>query len=222
MVAAQVCQSQQVGRSEDSLIGVHVHSSRVGAMPVSSEGPSSILDVSAGAVVSISSAVSMVGQGSKVGRDSVSPLVSFAQPIVSSVVSIDELDDRDPTTPPPTIGKIGPYTVFVTPPSTPKPAEPPVIESPQKVVAPPVQPPPQQFEKPVSVQSLPDGSVSGFFKNAVNKVQNAHSSLDDHLARWFGLNQSKYQWALDDYYENKGLEKEVVKAKEMSSKVQSV
>ncbi|KAK3221296.1 hypothetical protein Dsin_008321 [Dipteronia sinensis] len=137
--------------------------------------------------------------------------------------------NKDPTTPPPTIGKIGPYTVFVTPPSTPKPAEPPVIESPQKVVAPPVQPPPQQFEKPVSVQSLPDGSVSGFFKNAVNKVQNAlsgdiaaHSSLDDHLARWFGLNQSKYQWALDDYYENKGLEKEVVKAKEMSSKVQSV
>ncbi|KAK0596767.1 hypothetical protein LWI29_018806 [Acer saccharum] len=36
----------------------------------------------------------MVGQRSKVGRDSVSPLVSFAQPIVSSVVSIDELDDR--------------------------------------------------------------------------------------------------------------------------------
>lgn len=33
----------------------------------------------------------------------------------------------------------------------------------------------------------------------------AHSSLDDHLARWFGLNQSKYQWALDDYYESKGL-----------------
>ncbi|KAK4854030.1 hypothetical protein QYF36_018010 [Acer negundo] len=91
--------------------------------------------------------------------------------------------NKDPITPPPTIGKIGPYTVFVTPPSTPKPAEPPVIESPQKVVAPPVQPPPQQFEKPVSVQSLPDGSVSGFFKNAVNKVQNAHSSLDDHLAR---------------------------------------
>ncbi|KAK3198736.1 hypothetical protein Dsin_022151 [Dipteronia sinensis] len=55
---------------------------------------------------------------------------------------------------------------------------------------------------------LPDGSVSGFFKNAVNKIQTAHSSLDDHLARWFGLNQSKYQWALDDYYESKGLEKQ--------------
>ncbi|KAK0578217.1 hypothetical protein LWI29_006860 [Acer saccharum] len=94
MVAAQVCQSQLVGRSEDSLIGVPVHSSRVGVVPVSSEGPSSILDVSAGAVVSISSATSMVGQGLKVNRDSVSPLVSFAQPIVSSVVSVDELDDR--------------------------------------------------------------------------------------------------------------------------------
>ncbi|KAK0605024.1 hypothetical protein LWI29_021929 [Acer saccharum] len=94
MVAAQVCQSQLVGRSEDSLISVPVHSSRVGVVPVSSEGPSSILDVSAGAVVSISSATSMVGQGSKVNRDSVSPLVSFAQPIVSSVVLVDELDDR--------------------------------------------------------------------------------------------------------------------------------
>ncbi|KAK0572969.1 hypothetical protein LWI29_001117 [Acer saccharum] len=83
-----------VGRSEDSLIGVHIHSSRAGAVPVSLEGPSSILDVLAGAVVLISSAVSMVKQGSKVGRDSVSPLVSFALPIVSSVVSVDELDDR--------------------------------------------------------------------------------------------------------------------------------
>ncbi|KAJ0031404.1 hypothetical protein Pint_14096 [Pistacia integerrima] len=111
--------------------------------------------------------------------------------------------NKDPTTPPPMIGKIGPYTVFVTPPSTPKPVvDQPVFESPQKVAAPPVQPPPQQFQKPVTVEN---GSALGFFKNAVTKVQNAHSSLDDHLARWFGLNQSKYQWALDDYYENKGL-----------------
>ncbi|KAJ0964859.1 hypothetical protein J5N97_025997 [Dioscorea zingiberensis] len=36
-------------------------------------------------------------------------------------------------------------------------------------------------------------------------VQNAYSSLDEYLADWFGLNQSKYQWALNDYYENKGL-----------------
>ncbi|XVE79979.1 hypothetical protein DITRI_Ditri14bG0101400 [Diplodiscus trichospermus] len=120
---------------------------------------------------------------------------------------------KDPSTPPPMIGRIGPYTVFVTPPSTPTPAEPPVSESPRKVVAPPspappppppVQPPPQQFDKSF-VASHSDGSVLGFFKNAAFKVQNAHSSLDDHLARWFGLNQSKYQWALDDYYESKGL-----------------
>ncbi|KAK0604120.1 hypothetical protein LWI29_012230 [Acer saccharum] len=94
ILCLEVCQSQQVGQSEDSIIGVLVHSSRMGARPISSEGPSLILDVSTGAVVSISSTVSMVGQGSKVGRDFVSPLVSFAQPIVSSVVSVDELDDR--------------------------------------------------------------------------------------------------------------------------------
>ncbi|RYR30260.1 hypothetical protein Ahy_B01g055067 isoform C [Arachis hypogaea] len=113
------------------------------------------------------------------------------------------------STPPPVIGKIGPYTVFMTPPSTPKPAEPPVVlpPSPNKISPPPVQPPPPQIQKPVlsSEKSLSDGSVSGFFRNAVAKVQTAHSSLDDHLARWFGLNQSKYQWALDDYYESKGM-----------------
>ncbi|KAH7544676.1 hypothetical protein FEM48_Zijuj01G0011000 [Ziziphus jujuba var. spinosa] len=57
---------------------------------------------------------------------------------------------------------------------------------------------------PVS-DSVADGSVLGFFKHVVNKVQNAHSSLDDHLVCWFGLNQPKYQWALDDCYESKGL-----------------
>jgi hypothetical protein len=76
-------------------------------------------------------------------------------------------------TPPPMIGKIGPYTVFMTPPSTPKPAvEQPVFDSPKKIVVPPpppVQPPPQQFDK--SIQSSND-SVTGFFKNAVTKVQN--------------------------------------------------
>ncbi|GMY05392.1 leucine-rich repeat extensin-like protein 1 isoform X3 [Fagus crenata] len=71
------------------------------------------------------------------------------------------------------IGKIGPYTVFMTPPSTPKPTvEQPVFDSPKKIVVPPpppVQPPPQQFDK--SIQSSND-SVTGFFKNAVTKVQN--------------------------------------------------
>ncbi|KAG6740746.1 hypothetical protein POTOM_056214 [Populus tomentosa] len=119
--------------------------------------------------------------------------------------------NKGPSTPPPMIGKIGPYTVFMTPPSTPSPKPPPpttsnestlpVFDSPKKVVS----PPPQQIDKSVYSQQVSDGSVLGFFKNAVNKVQNAHSSLDDHLARWLGLNQSKYQWALDDYYETKGL-----------------
>ncbi|OAY31979.1 uncharacterized protein LOC110630981 [Manihot esculenta] len=131
--------------------------------------------------------------------------------------------NKDPSTPPPIIGKIGPYTVFMTPPCTPKPAEPPVFDSPKKMVSPPpVQPPPQQIDKSVSAQTLSDGSVSGFFRNALNKVQNVNSRLDEHLARWFGLNQSKYQWALDDYYESKELGKDDARSKEILSKVQSV
>ncbi|KAK7265246.1 hypothetical protein RJT34_32863 [Clitoria ternatea] len=122
------------------------------------------------------------------------------------------------STPPPVIGKIGPYTVFMTPPSTPKPSEAspvPVVHSPNKIAPPPPQIP---SPKPLSDAS----SLSSFFKNAITRVQTAHSSLDDHLARWFGLNQSKYQWALDDYYENKGVDKGDIKVKEISSKVQSV
>ncbi|XP_027333335.1 proline-rich receptor-like protein kinase PERK2 isoform X2 [Abrus precatorius] len=124
------------------------------------------------------------------------------------------------STPPPVIGKIGPYTVFMTPPSTPspKPSSDPIIHSPNKIVP----PPPQIPKTPLSPKPLSDASLSTFFKNAVTKVQTAHSSLDDHLARWFGLNQSKYQWALDDYYETKGMEKGDIKVKEISSKVQSV
>ncbi|KHN22689.1 hypothetical protein glysoja_027577 [Glycine soja] len=114
------------------------------------------------------------------------------------------------STPPPLIGKIGPYTVFMTPPSTPKPSDDhPVTTTTTTKIA----PPPPQIPKAVpSPKPVSD----------VTKVQTAHSSLDDHLARWFGLNQSKYQWALDDYYESKGMEKGDIKVKEISSKVQSV
>ncbi|KAH0909262.1 hypothetical protein HID58_032583 [Brassica napus] len=139
--------------------------------------------------------------------------------------------NRDPSTPPPVIGKIGPYTVFMTPPATPKPPESPSAVSQKPIVQPPVLPPPQQFKSVASSEQ--DGSVLGFFKNAATKVQNgtereksedkAHSSVDDHLVRWFGLNQSKYQWALDEYYEGKGSsEMKSVEAKEMPGKVQSV
>ncbi|XP_010259859.1 PREDICTED: anther-specific proline-rich protein APG [Nelumbo nucifera] len=143
------------------------------------------------------------------------------------------------STPPPVIGKAGRYTVFITPPATPKlpvspastpkppltplvtptPSEPsaelPKIPS-SKVVLPPVQPPPQQFEK-----SRSNSSMFGLFWDAVAKVQNAHSCIDEYLADWFGLNQSKYQWALNDYYESTGMEQDV-KTKEMVSKGQCV
>ncbi|XP_011079281.1 uncharacterized protein LOC105162833 isoform X1 [Sesamum indicum] len=127
----------------------------------------------------------------------------------------------EPSTPPPQIGKIGPYTVFVTPPATPSPRT--VPESPSKIAPvettpverPPVMAPPAQFykEKPSSF---------GFFWGAVAKVQNAHASLDEHVAYWFGLNQSKYQWALDDYYENNQKNPTETKTQVKSSKAESV
>lgn len=78
--------------------------------------------------------------------------------------------NKDPSTPPPVIGKIGPYTVFMTPPATPKPPESPSAVSQKPVMPPPVLPPPQQFKSVASSEQ--DGSVLGFFKNAVTKVQN--------------------------------------------------
>ncbi|KAK8596320.1 hypothetical protein V6N13_000967 [Hibiscus sabdariffa] len=92
----------------------------------------------------------------------------------------------DLSTPSPAIGKIGPYTVFITPPSTPSPVEPPVFQSPTKVpppspsppTPPPVQPPPQQFDKSLlASESYSDGSFLGFFKNVAFKLQNGISPL---------------------------------------------
>ncbi|KAJ0985085.1 hypothetical protein J5N97_003441 [Dioscorea zingiberensis] len=147
-------------------------------------------------------------------------------------------------TPPPVIGKAGRYTVFITPPPTPRPSSispespkpprpsPRLIPSPRPVNVsafpvkdppsppPPVQVPPQQFDKPASQKG--STSTFGFFWDAISKVQNAHSSLDEYLADWFGLNQSKYQWALNDYYENKGLDKDDSKQKEIATKGRAV
>ncbi|KAK1417114.1 hypothetical protein QVD17_26236 [Tagetes erecta] len=86
---------------------------------------------------------------------------------------------------------MGPYTVFITHPSD--------AESPIKN-PPPVQPPPLHYHNS-------DSPKFAFFWDAVAKLQNAHSSLDEYVAHWFGLNQSKYQWALDDYYESNGSDK---------------
>ena len=99
--------------------------------------------------------------------------------------------NKEPATPPPMIGKIGPYTVFVTPPPTPKPSSEPSIASvshspmrksvspppvksspsippPVAKSAPPVLPPPVQYEKSASAYD----SKFGFFWDAVAKVQN--------------------------------------------------
>ncbi|CAL1415114.1 unnamed protein product [Linum trigynum] len=132
--------------------------------------------------------------------------------------------NSDPSTPPPTIGKIGPYTVFITPPPTPptppSPLSPPPNlhhDSPKKVVCPPA----PQIHSAKPLTKTDDESAGGFFRSAVSKVQLVNSSLDEHLARWFGLNQSKYQWALDDYFETKGLD-QGAKAKEFPGKAQNV
>ncbi|CAA7407388.1 unnamed protein product [Spirodela intermedia] len=129
-------------------------------------------------------------------------------------------------TPPPVVRKAGSYTIFITPPTTPKTpsgspqpqgncckpaprsaarpnaksaAAPPPAKSPP----PPVQVPPPQFVAAPSPR--PSNPRLGFFWDAVAKVQDAHSSLDSFLADWFGLNQSKYQWALNDFYQKKGM-----------------
>ncbi|PIN04121.1 hypothetical protein CDL12_23345 [Handroanthus impetiginosus] len=80
-------------------------------------------------------------------------------------------------TPPPRIGKIGPYTVFVTPPATPNPS--PKPESPSKrapvqfQAQTPVQlrSPPPVMAPPAQVYKEKPSSLS-FFWNAVAKVQN--------------------------------------------------
>ncbi|KAL2928893.1 hypothetical protein RDABS01_034304 [Bienertia sinuspersici] len=126
---------------------------------------------------------------------------------------------KDPTTPSPAIGKIGPYTVFLTPqkPTSEEPTSK-IPETPKKIavnnIPPPVQPPPAKYE--------PVGDRFSFLWEAVSKVQNVHASVDEYMANWLGLNQSKYQWALDDYYESKGMEKGGALKKDVSSKSQAV
>lgn len=102
-------------------------------------------------------------------------------------------------TPPPRIGKIGPYTVFLTPPSTPStpttPSPRPVSDSPMKAVPasplasppvqlpvqsnptppPTVQAPPSQFYSTKSSQK--SHSTFGFFWDALAKALNGSHFL---------------------------------------------
>ncbi|RCV06323.1 hypothetical protein SEVIR_1G155200v4 [Setaria viridis] len=100
----------------------------------------------------------------------------------------------------PAIPAAAPAVVFTPPPPP----------APVKVAPPPVQVPPPQYEK-ASAGGKHDGSAFGFFWDAVARVQEAHASLDEYVANWFGLDQSKYQWALNDYYEATGKEVDCVK-----------
>uniref|UniRef100_A0A804PGF4 Actin associated protein n=2 Tax=Zea mays TaxID=4577 RepID=A0A804PGF4_MAIZE len=92
------------------------------------------------------------------------------------------------------------------------------------VALPPVQVPPPQYEK-ASAGGKHDVSAFGFFWDAVARVQEAHASLDEYVSTWFGLDQSKYQWALNDYYETIGKEVDCIKGgmpKEPTTKVQKL
>ncbi|KAL5069131.1 hypothetical protein RYX36_020018 [Vicia faba] len=123
------------------------------------------------------------------------PLLVFPTKPVTQIRHTPAMSiNTESSPPPPVIGKIGPYTVFMTPPSTPKPSssEPvtaTTLHSPNinngnnhaKIL-----PPPPQIHNPLpssKTLSYDSSSFLGFFKNVVNKVQTAHSSLDEHLAR---------------------------------------
>uniref|UniRef100_A0ACD5UPG1 Uncharacterized protein n=1 Tax=Avena sativa TaxID=4498 RepID=A0ACD5UPG1_AVESA len=117
-----------------------------------------------------------------------------------------------PASPPPK----QPATVkTVSPPPPVKTVSPP-LPPPKLFQAPPVQVPPPQFGK---AEAKPDGSAFGFFWDAVLRVQEAHESLDGYISNWFGLDQSKYQWALNDYYESTGKEMDSGKAGKPMQKV---
>ncbi|KAL4571245.1 hypothetical protein LXL04_018000 [Taraxacum kok-saghyz] len=74
--------------------------------------------------------------------------------------------EKEQPIPPPVIGKIGYYTVFVTP--TPKSSSEPDSDSQKKTKLSPVQPPPLHYEKSASSY----GSNFGFFWDGIAKLQN--------------------------------------------------
>nr|GEW67468.1 hypothetical protein [Tanacetum cinerariifolium] len=106
---------------------------------------------------------------------------------------------NEPATPPPTIGKMGPYTVFVTPPppdpSYVKASESPSrynISTPQVKSAAPVQPPPIQYEKSSSLLK------TGFFWDALAKVQNGINCQNSKSSKFESL--SKYNREINSQF----------------------
>ncbi|XP_078150985.1 uncharacterized protein LOC144546299 [Carex rostrata] len=109
---------------------------------------------------------------------------------------------RRPPPPPPLIGKAGNLTIFITPP----PQTTTTISNSHRTTPNPnlfpVQAPPIRWEgDPAVVARNSMESVFQFLWSALAKAQYVHSSLDSYVADWFGLNHSKYQRELNDYYE---------------------
>lgn len=148
--------------------------------------------------------------------------------------------NRKSDIPPPIIGKAGRYTVFITSPpmasprSSPKPSpkfspKPSPKSSlkpsprPSKNVDVEAQAPPKttQSQQSKMPQVLPDSFYTKV-SDTINKIQNAYIRVDEVLADWFGLNQSKYQWALNEYMERKEMETEDGKPREAAVKGQEM
>ncbi|KAM1311238.1 hypothetical protein PS1_007718 [Malus domestica] len=131
--------------------------------------------------------LSLQGQphDSAVANTTVAAQASLSLPSSSEPNTTQMAINRDSTSFP-MIGKIGSYTVFMTPPEpvfeSPRKMITPVFESPKKAAPPPVQQTPQQLLSPLPYLQIPRpmARCQGFSKNAVTKVQKAHSSLDDH------------------------------------------
>eukprot|EP01018_Ginkgo_biloba_P024122 Gb_35505 [translate_table: standard] len=145
--------------------------------------------------------------------------------------------NRNNGNPPPLIGRAGRYTVFIKAPPSPQPGSSPSPKpSPKTVSTPSPKPSPKPVNVDIESQATPvptpsqafkplETSLSSFysmFSSAISKIQNAHSAVDEYLADWFGLNQSKYQWALNEYLEMKGMEMEDGKPKETTVKGQEM
>ncbi|TVU13440.1 hypothetical protein EJB05_40497 [Eragrostis curvula] len=161
-----------------------------------------------------------------------SPGSEFSTP-PTSPRSVDSPDsptpDEQPAATPPQVRVASPPPLpedtVSTPPlvMTVSPPLPPVkIARPAPPPPPPVQVPPPQYEK---ASAGTDGSVATFFWDAVARVQEAHATLDEYISNWFGLDQSKYQWALNDYHERTRQEMDSVKGdnlKELTCKMEKV
>ncbi|KAJ3704626.1 hypothetical protein LUZ61_008331 [Rhynchospora tenuis] len=94
-----------------------------------------------------------------------------------------------PLPPPPVIGRAGNLTIFITPSTS--------------INSSPVQAPPLRWQAdpiPAATTSL-QSLLYDFLSTSLAKAQHVHSSLDSYVADWFGLNHSKYQRELNDYYQ---------------------